>query len=95
LRRKFGGHAQLWPHHTSSPQYFHLNVRALLINALLGHVGGGHGGHAARDGNQQSGCSEERVWMHRMSVVLVAEQADWKILLSQVTAVQSSSPTAL
>src|SRR5215469_3075978 len=40
-------------------------------------------------------ASEERVWMHRMSVVLVAEQADWKILLSQVTAVQCSSPTAL
>ena len=40
-------------------------------------------------------ASEERVWMHRMSVVLVAEQADWKILLSQVTAAQSSSPTAL
>jgi hypothetical protein len=37
-------------------------------------------------------ASEERVWMHRMSVVLVAEQADWKILLWQVTAVQSSSP---
>ena len=33
-------------------------------------------------------ASEERVWMHRMSVVLVLESGDWRILLLQVTAVQ-------
>jgi hypothetical protein len=51
----------MWPHHTSSPQYFHLTVRALLINALLGHVGGGHGGHGPRMGNQQSGSAH--IWI--------------------------------
>jgi hypothetical protein len=39
-------------------------------------------------------ASEERVWMHRMSVVLVIESGEWKILLLQVTAVQPSSSAA-
>ena len=30
-------------------------------------------------------ASEERVWVHRMSVVLLVEAGDWKILLLQVT----------
>jgi hypothetical protein len=33
-------------------------------------------------------ASEERVWMHRMGVVLLLEQAEWKVLLLQVTAVR-------
>lgn len=37
-------------------------------------------------------ASEERAWMHRMSLVLVPEDGDWKILLSQVTAVQPFPP---
>ncbi|MBV8515091.1 MAG: hypothetical protein JO260_07300 [Acidobacteria bacterium] len=32
-------------------------------------------------------ASEQRVWMHRMSVVLIRENEDWRILLLQVTAV--------
>jgi hypothetical protein len=39
-------------------------------------------------------ASEERVWMHRMSAVLLVEAAEWKILLLQVTAVAPSLPTA-
>jgi hypothetical protein len=39
-------------------------------------------------------ASEERVWMHRMSAVLLVEAGDWKILLLQVTAVVPSLPTA-
>jgi len=35
-------------------------------------------------------ASEQRVWMHRMSVILVSEAGDWKILLTQVTPVQPS-----
>ncbi|HTP67905.1 MAG TPA: Clp protease N-terminal domain-containing protein [Dongiaceae bacterium] len=35
-------------------------------------------------------ASEPRVWMHRMSVILVSEAGDWKILLTQVTPVQPS-----
>lgn len=37
-------------------------------------------------------ASEERVWMHRMSAVLLAENG-WKILFLQVTAVAPSLPT--
>jgi hypothetical protein len=33
-------------------------------------------------------ASEQRAWMHRMSVVLVAEEDDWAILLAQMTPVQ-------
>ncbi|MGB2679266.1 MAG: Clp protease N-terminal domain-containing protein [Candidatus Acidiferrum sp.] len=33
-------------------------------------------------------ASEQRTWMHRMSVVLFPEGDDWKILLAQVTPVQ-------
>ena len=32
-------------------------------------------------------ASEQRAWMHRMSVVLVSDASDWEILLVQVTAV--------
>ena len=39
-------------------------------------------------------ASEERVWMHRMSVVLLVEARDWKILLLQITVVAPSPPTA-
>lgn len=35
-------------------------------------------------------ASEERVWIHRMSVVLVVENCEWKILLLQVTPIQAS-----
>jgi hypothetical protein len=35
-------------------------------------------------------ASEQRAWTHRMSVVLLPEAGDWKILLAQVTAVQLS-----
>src|SRR6266849_3830997 len=35
-------------------------------------------------------ASEQRVWMHRMSVVLVAGADDWEILLAQATPVQPS-----
>jgi Clp amino terminal domain, pathogenicity island component len=35
-------------------------------------------------------ASEQRAWMHRMSVVLLLHDGDWKILLAQVTPVQSS-----
>jgi hypothetical protein len=34
-------------------------------------------------------ASEQRAWMHRMSVVLLPHGGDWKILLGQVTPVQS------
>ncbi len=34
--------------------------------------------------------SEQRAWMHRMSVVLVAGADDWEILLAQATPVQPS-----
>jgi len=33
-------------------------------------------------------ASEQRAWMHRMSVVLIPEGDEWKILLAQVTPVQ-------
>lgn len=36
-------------------------------------------------------ASEQRAWMHRMSVVLLPHDGDWKILLAQVTPVQSST----
>jgi len=35
-------------------------------------------------------ASEQRAWTHRMSVVLLLEAGDWKILLAQVTPVQPS-----
>jgi len=35
-------------------------------------------------------ASMERVWMHRMSVVLVPEEEDWAIVLVQVTPVRPS-----
>ncbi len=35
-------------------------------------------------------ASEQRAWMHRMSVVLVAGANDWEILLAQATPVQPS-----
>jgi hypothetical protein len=35
-------------------------------------------------------ASEQRAWMHRMSVVLLNGADDWKILLAQVTSVQPS-----
>lgn len=35
-------------------------------------------------------ASEQRAWTHRMSVVLLPEAGDWKILLVQVTLVQLS-----
>jgi hypothetical protein len=35
-------------------------------------------------------ASEQRAWMHRMSVVLLREGHDWQILLAQVTPVQTS-----
>jgi hypothetical protein len=34
-------------------------------------------------------ASEQRAWTHRMSVVLLPHDGDWKILLAQVTPVQS------
>ncbi len=34
-------------------------------------------------------ASEQRAWMHRMGVVLVPHDSDWKILLAQVTPLQS------
>jgi hypothetical protein len=37
-------------------------------------------------------ASEERRWMHRMSVVFVSEANDWKIQLVHATPVQSSAP---
>jgi Clp amino terminal domain, pathogenicity island component len=37
-------------------------------------------------------ASEQRAWMHQMSVVLLREAGDWQILLAQVTPVQLSSP---
>jgi hypothetical protein len=39
-------------------------------------------------------ASEQRAWMHRMSVVLLRGADDWEILLAQVTPVQFSLPTA-
>ena len=35
-------------------------------------------------------ASMERVWMHRMSVVMVREGEEWVILLAQVTPVQAT-----
>jgi hypothetical protein len=35
-------------------------------------------------------ASEQRAWLHRMSVVLVAQDHDWEIVLIQVTLVQPS-----
>src|SRR5262249_40186535 len=37
-------------------------------------------------------ASLERVWMHRMSVVLVPEGDEWVIVLAQVTPVQNTHP---
>jgi Clp amino terminal domain, pathogenicity island component len=37
-------------------------------------------------------ASLERVWMHRMSVVLVPEGNEWAIMLAQVTPVQNPHP---
>jgi hypothetical protein len=34
-------------------------------------------------------ASEQRVWMHRMSVVLIREADEWGIVLAQVTPVQA------
>jgi hypothetical protein len=34
-------------------------------------------------------ASEQRAWIHRMSVVLIPEGEEWVILLAQVTPVQS------
>jgi hypothetical protein len=34
-------------------------------------------------------ASEQRTWMHRMSIVLIPEAEEWRILLAQVTPVQS------
>jgi hypothetical protein len=36
--------------------------------------------------------SEQRAWMHRMSVVLLSGADDWEIILAQVTPVQVPSP---
>jgi hypothetical protein len=33
-------------------------------------------------------ASEQRAWMHRMSVVLLPEEGDWRILIAQATPVQ-------
>jgi Clp amino terminal domain, pathogenicity island component len=38
-------------------------------------------------------ASEERAWMHRMSVVLVTDGGDWKVQLVQVTPVRPSTQT--
>jgi len=38
-------------------------------------------------------ASEQRSWMHRMSIVLVREGGDWEIAFVQVTPVQASSAT--
>ena len=35
-------------------------------------------------------ASEHRAWMHRMSIVLLPEEGDWRILTAQVTPVQFS-----
>ena len=35
-------------------------------------------------------ASEQRAWMHRMSVVLLTGADEWEILLAQVTPVQPS-----
>jgi hypothetical protein len=37
-------------------------------------------------------ASEQRAWMHRMSVVLISGADNWEILLAQVTPVQFPSP---
>jgi hypothetical protein len=39
-------------------------------------------------------ASEQRAWLHRMTVVLLPRSSDWKILLAQVTPVQSSQAAA-
>lgn len=36
-------------------------------------------------------ASQERIWIHRMSVVLIREDEDWRILLMHVTAVQPAN----
>jgi hypothetical protein len=33
-------------------------------------------------------ASEQRVWVHRMSIILIRENADWRILLMHITPVQ-------
>jgi hypothetical protein len=33
-------------------------------------------------------ASEQRVWVHRMSIILIRENADWRILLLHITPVQ-------
>jgi hypothetical protein len=35
-------------------------------------------------------ASEQRAWLHRMTVVLLPKSGDWKILLAQVTPIQSA-----
>ena len=35
-------------------------------------------------------ASEQRAWMRRMSIVLLPEEGDWRILTAQVTPVQFS-----
>ena len=35
-------------------------------------------------------ASQQRAWMHRMTVVLRLEGDDWKIVLAQVTPMQAS-----
>ncbi|HEV2490133.1 MAG TPA: Clp protease N-terminal domain-containing protein [Candidatus Acidoferrales bacterium] len=39
-------------------------------------------------------ASEERAWMHRMTIVLKLEDAEWKILFAQVTLVKPFSASA-
>lgn len=39
-------------------------------------------------------ASQERAWMHRMTVVLQLEEREWKIVLTQVTPIQASSFSA-
>ena len=36
-------------------------------------------------------ASMQRIWIHRMSVVLIREGADWRVLLMHVTAIQPIS----
>jgi len=35
---------------------------------------------------------EARVWMHRMGVVLLTEEVNWKLLVLRVTALQPLPP---
>ena len=40
-------------------------------------------------------ASEERSWMHRMTVILLLEAGEWKVALAQVTPVKPFSATAI